>query len=137
MSGEPGDRGEGPPLEALVSLLRRTHLAPPGSQCAMQRRDRIALRMDRASEATAEAAVVARGPVVVGYGVDASRRTIRMQAALCRGLRREHGAEHVGSVRHRVRTAAPRCERVGEDKLQLFPPRYERNLAESTLHGSN
>lgn len=29
MSDEPDGRGQGPPLEALVSLLRRTHLAPP------------------------------------------------------------------------------------------------------------
>jgi hypothetical protein len=50
------------------------------AQRVAQRRDRIALRFDRAPEVSAESAVVARRAVVVLHAVDTSGRAIRMKA---------------------------------------------------------
>ena len=87
-------------------------LTAPAPERAAQHGDRVALGVDRATVEGAEPAVVARGPTVVGHAVGAGRRAVRVVSER-RGRGRGQGREvHVGARWHRIRTAAPRGERV-------------------------
>ena len=90
----------------------RADLAAAGAQRASQHRDRVALRLDRAAEEGAEAAVVARRAAVVLDAVHPGRRPVGVEAELGGGRRREPGAVHVGPGRHRVGAGPPGGVRV-------------------------
>ena len=88
-------------------------LRPAGRHRLGQQRHRVALGVDGTAEEGAEAAVVAGGPAVVGDAVRRRRRLVGMQADLLGGRRREDGAVHRRTRRHRIRPRTPRGERVG------------------------
>ena len=115
----------------------RPNLALAGAQCLAERRDRVALRLDRATEERAETAVVARGTAVVLDAVDAGRCSVRVVPELRRRLRGERRAVHVRARRHRIRVGAPRSERVrgvvtgdADDPLGLGVVRLELVVVE-------
>ena len=89
-------------------------LAPARAQRPLQRRDRVALGVDRTAVATAEAAVDAGRPAVVGTAVDAGRRPVRVQSRRARRPRptpAPSACRRPGGIG--IRRAAPGGERVG------------------------